>query len=345
MRYLLALAFTVLAFQTPDTFPPLGIIDFYGLRTVPQAQLLQALPYHLDDSIPADQFKSQKHAVEQKLASLPGVAAAYLTLVCCTHDHDRKSILYVGIEEATTPCQKFQPAPTGSVRLTEDVLSAGSEYDVAFPKSILEGDVGEDDSQGHSLGLDPDVRAIELRFVVLADAHVARLKDVLHHSSDGQQRALAAQVLGYVKNKQAIVPDLVAAMRDPDPNVRNNATRALLVFAEYSPKAPAQKIKISPTPFIELLNSCIWSDRNKSSGALAQLTEKRDPVLLAEIRNQALPSLLEMASWKHLGHAFDSLVILGRIGKLTDEEIQKDLDQGNRASVIAAAQEVPNHKN
>lgn len=47
--------------------------------------------------IPVDQFKSQKHAVERKLASLPGVAGAYLTLVCCTHD--RKSILYVGIEE------------------------------------------------------------------------------------------------------------------------------------------------------------------------------------------------------------------------------------------------------
>jgi len=345
MRYLLALAFTVLSIQSPDAFPPLGIIDFYGLRTVQEAQLLQVLPYHLDDSIPIDQFKSQKHAVEVKLASLPGVAAAYLTLVCCTHDHDRKSILYVGIEEASTPCQKFQSAPTGSVRLTDDVLSAGSDFDVAFRKSILKGNVAEDDSQGHSLDLDPDVRAIQLRFVALADAHVARLTDVLHHSSDGQQRALAAQVLGYVKNKQAIVPHLVAAMRDPDPDVRNNSTRALLVFAEFSPKAPAHRIEISPTPFIELLNSCIWSDRNKSSGALAQLTKKRDPLLLAEIRNEALPSLLEMASWKHLGHAWDALMILGRIGELTDEEIQKDLNQGNRASIIAAAQEVPNHKN
>lgn len=177
MRYLLALLFTFLIPQSPDAFPPLGIIDFYGLRTVPEAQLLQALPYHLDDSIPVDQFKSQKHAVEQKLASLPGIAGAYLTLVCCTRD--RKAILYVGIEEPTHPA-----------------------------------------------------------------------------------------------NKQAIVPDLVAAMRDPDPDVRNNSTRALLVFAEFSPKAPAQKIKISPRPFIELLNSCIWSDRNKSSGAGAQLTEK-----------------------------------------------------------------------
>jgi hypothetical protein len=50
MRYLLALLFTFLTPQSPDVFPPLGIIDFYGLRTVPEAQLLQALPYHLDNS-------------------------------------------------------------------------------------------------------------------------------------------------------------------------------------------------------------------------------------------------------------------------------------------------------
>ncbi|MGC2829405.1 MAG: HEAT repeat domain-containing protein [Candidatus Acidiferrum sp.] len=343
MRYLLALLFTFLTLQSPDAFPPLGIIDFYGLRTVPEARLREALPYHMGDSIQIDQFKSQKHAVEQKLASIPGVDGAFLTLVCCTQD--RKSILYVGIEEPSTPCQKFQPAPTGSVRLTEDVPSAGSDYDIAFHKSILKGNFAEDDSQGHSLDLDPDVRAIQLRFVDLADAHLANLKEVLRNSSDGQQRAWAAQVLGYVKDKQAIVPGLVAAMRDPDPDVRNNATRALLVFAEFSPKPPAHKINISPKPFIEMLNSCAWSDRNKSSGALAQLTEKRDPALLTEIRNQALPSLVEMATWKNLGHAWYSLMILGRIGGLTDDEIQKDLDQGNRASVIAAAQEVANHKN
>ena len=125
-------------------------------------------------------------------------------------------------------------------------------------------------------------------------------------------------------------------MRDPDPDVRNNATRALLVFAEFSPKPPVQKIKISPQPFIEMLNSCIWSDRNKSSAALAKLTEKRDPALLAEIRSQALPSLLEMASWKNLGHALYPLMILGRIGGLPDDEIQKNLERGNRDSIIAA---------
>lgn len=334
MSYLLAFLL-FLSLQPPNAFPPLGVIDFYGLRTVPETRLREALPYRMGDIIQIDKFKSQKHSVEQKLASIPGIDGAFLTLVCCTQD--RKSILYVGIEESDTPCQKFQPAPTGSVRLSADVVSAGNDFDVAFHRSILKGNFAEDRSQGHALDFDPDVRAIQLRFIVLADAHLAQLRDVLHNSSDPSQRALAAQVLGYVKDKQAIVPDLVTATRDPGADVRNNSTRALLVFAEFSPKPPVQKIKISPQPFIEMLNSCIWSDRNKSSGALAKLTEKRDPTLLAEIRDEALPSLLEMARWKYSGHALDSLMILGRIGGLSDDEVQKDLDHGDRETVIAAA--------
>jgi len=148
---------------------------------------------------------------------------------------------------------------------------------------------------------------------------------------------LVAEVLGYAKDKQALVPDLTTAMRDPSPVVRNNATRAFLVFARFSPKPPAQKINIPPEPFVAMLNSCIWTDRNKSSGSLGQLTEQRDPSLLAILREQALPSLVEMARWKSMGHAWSSLVILGRIDGLSEEEIQKDLGQGNREKIITAA--------
>jgi hypothetical protein len=345
MRFIAALLFVFLTTQTSNSFPPLGIIDFYGLRTVSEAQVLQALPYHLGDTINVDQFKSQKHAAEQKLASIPGVVEAHLTLVCCNLDNpnERKSILYVGIAENGSRCPEFQPVPAGSVRLTSDVLTAGDDYEVAFQKAIQSGDFAEDDSQGYALDDNPGVRAVQLQFPRLAEVHLANLKDVLHNSSDSHQRAIAAQVLGYVKDKQAIVPDLVAAMRDPEADVRNNASRALLVFAEFSPKPPASKINVPPEPFIQMLNSCIWSDRNKSAGALAQLSEKRDPVLMAALRKQALPALIEMANWKSSGHALSSLRILGRIGGLSDDTIQSKLAQGDRASIIAAAKEAANH--
>jgi hypothetical protein len=138
--------------------------------------------------------------------------------VSLKHSPDRRRLVRIDL-------QPHACDPPGNVRLIEVVLRAGSDFDAAFHKSIPKCNFAEDDSQGHALDDDPDVRAIQLRFVVLADAHLANLKDVLSNSSDGYQRALAAQVLGYVKDKQAIAADLVAAMRDPDLDVRNNSIR------------------------------------------------------------------------------------------------------------------------
>jgi len=280
-------------------------------------------------------FEPKKRASEQKLEAIPGIKSAFLTRVCCAEDH--KSMLYVGVEEAGAPCLRFHPAPNGTVRLPTEVVKAGQEVEAAWEKAILAGDAAEDDSQGYALGHDPGLRAAQFRYVALAQTHRANLLDVLHNSSDDQQRALAAEVLGYIKDKQAVVGDLVAAMRDPSPDVRNNATRTLVVFARFAPEPPAAKIQIPLRPFIELLNSCVWWDRNKSSAALAELTEQRDPALLAELRKEALPSLMEMARWKDMGHAASSLLILGRIGGLSDEQMEKDLETGDREAILDAA--------
>jgi HEAT repeat protein len=118
---------------------------------------------------------------------------------------------------------------------------------------------------------------------------------VLHESSEADRRALAAQLLGYVTDKQSVVDDLVQAMRDPDENVRNNAMRALMVFTRMT-TAPAPRVPYEP--FVEMLNSPVWTDRNKSSNGLQQLSRGRDAALLSALREQVLGSLVEMAAWK-----------------------------------------------
>jgi hypothetical protein len=60
----------------------------------------------------------------------------------------------------------------------------------------------------------------------------------------------------------------------------------------------ALRLVVRPAPFIDLLNSIEWTDRNKSSFALEMLTESRDPALLLDLRARALRSLIEMARWK-----------------------------------------------
>src|SRR5262249_24445663 len=140
------------------------------------------------------------------------------------------------------------------------------------------------------------------------------LRDVLRHSADAEQRALAAQVVAYAANKQAVVKDLVEAMRDPAEEVRNNAMRALAVMAGSARQTAKQQIRIPARPFSEMLNSIEWTDRNKSSFALLRLTDKRDPAVLAELCQKALPSLIEMAHWKSSSHANAPFFLLGRVG-------------------------------
>ena len=74
-------------------------------------------------------------------------------------------------------------------------------------------------------------------------------------------------------------------------------------------------------PFVDLLNSIDWPDRNKSSAALLQLTEGRDPALLNDLRSRALDSLIEMARWKSPGHAYMPFFILGRVAGMSEDAI------------------------
>jgi hypothetical protein len=186
---------------------------------------------------------------------------------------------------------------------------------------------------------DPVTRAIQERFPAFAQRDLPLLRPALRESDDESHRALAAQVIAYAADKRAVVDDLAAAMRDPAPEVRNNAMRALALFAQYAREHPESKLSVPSRPFINLLNSVDWTDRNKSSAALQQLTESRDPALLQELRDHALDSLVEMARWKSPGHAYMPFFVLGRVAGMTEEAIAAAWDRKDAESVIKAAEQ------
>ncbi|HKS40131.1 MAG TPA: HEAT repeat domain-containing protein [Blastocatellia bacterium] len=309
--------------------PPIGIIDFYGLHNLSENQARQALKIKEGDSVPA----SLDDAVKE-LRALPGVEHVHLSLGCC--DSNGKSTLYIGIEEKGFPALRFRPAPKKNVLLPDDVVEAGRDFLNAIEQAVLSGDAAEDESQGHALTHYPAARAIQEQYIKFAARDLKQLRDVLHNSNNAEHRAVAAQVIAYTKNKQAVVSDLVAAIKDPDDTVRNNAMRALGVMAQAQTEGKL-KIRIPWSPFVEMLNSSVWKDRNKSSLTLMRLTQKRDPVLLAQLRDRALESLVEMARWKDKGHAGASLYILGRIAGISDKEIFEAFDKNNREAIINAA--------
>ena len=319
------------------THPPIaqkaaivGIVDFYGLRQTTQAQVREVLRIVEGDSI----TESTLRTAEKRLRAVPGVSDARVDGVCCEND---KTLVYVGIEEKGTPALRFNPPPKGKARLPEDIVRAGAAFDAAFEKALERGDFQEDQSQGHSLMHDPGVRAVQEGFVALADRYDTQLRQALRDSDKPEQRALAAQVLGYATDKASVVGHLSAAMRDPAVDVRNNATRALWLIAAWAHKAPERKIQVPADPFVDLLNSLTWTDRNKSSLALMSLTEPRDPALLSSLRQKALPALIEMARWKSRGHAVASAMILGRVAGVPEKELVSAAASGDHATIVDAA--------
>lgn len=322
--------FLLLFGSTYGQAPPIGIVDFYGLRSLTEQQARAALQIKEGDAgnpLP----RAAEKETQRRLEALLNVEQARLNFVCCEAG---KVILYVGIRERGAPTLQFRTAPKGVIRLPETIARAGEEFQNALTEAVLRGDAGEDDSQGHALFSNPNLRAIQDRFITFASQDLPRLRAVLHESSDAGHRALAAQVIAYAANKREIVKDLVYGMSDPDGVVRNDSMRSLEVLAVFAKNSPRQRINIPVQPFVEMLNSIEWTDRNKSSFALYRLTEKRDPAILSSLRKRALSSLVEMARWKSPGHAMPAFTLLGRVGKFSEEEIQKAWSSGNRESLI-----------
>jgi hypothetical protein len=310
----------------------IGIIDFYGLRQITAAQAREVLGFAEGDVVrPGSDARAE---AERRLTELPGVLSAHLNAVCCD---EGRAILYVGIEEQGGPALAFRAPPREPIRLPSDVVEAGEAFLRALMDAVRRGNAEEDDSNGHSLMHDPAVRAIQERFIDYAARGLDRLREVARRSGDETHRALAAQILGYAADKRAVVDDLVYGMQDPSESVRNNAMRALAVIAGFAAASPDRGIRVPYEPFVDLLNSPFWTDRNKASFALEELSTKRDPPLLGALRARALPALVEMARWKSDGHAGAAFFLLGRIGGLSEDEIQAAWKQRDRETIIRAA--------
>ena len=328
MRAAFCLA-AVLALQ--DAPPPIGLVELYGLRRVAEAPIRQAVGLQAGDAFP----ESNKEIVA-RLERVPGVAEARLEGVCC---NDGRMVLFVGIRETGIPGMTFRPAPHGTARLPEDIVKAGADFQQSFMAAVMRGEAGEDRSLGYSLMKDPGTRAIQERFPAFAARDLPLLKTVIRESSDDSERALAAQVIAYAPDKASVVLDLVGAMHDTSANVRNNSMRALALFAQYAQENASSRLSVPAAPFVDLLNSIDWPDRNKSSAALLQLTESRDPTLLTELRDRALDSLIEMTRWKSPGHAYMPFFILGRVAGMSEDAISAAWERKDPEAVVSAARQ------
>lgn len=307
--------------------PRVGSIDLYGLGEVSEDDIRHALGLHA-----GDRLEVPSEELEGRLETVPGVARASVTTICCDDDGDK--LLYVGIASSEATSFEYRPSPTSDLVLDEEIFTALEEFGTAFSAAVRSGNSGDDISAGHSLMDDAATRAQQERFLVLAQERLDELRRVLRNAADPAQRAGAALMIGYAPDKRAVIGDLLDAVRDSDGIVRNNATRALGAIAHLAQRKPELGLEIDAEPFVAMLNSVVWSDRNKGLMVLHQLTHDRDAELLSLLRKQALPSLIEMTRWSNLGHAYGAIIILGRMSGLSDEEVEDALMEGEREALL-----------
>jgi len=317
--------------------PKIGVIEIFGAKKTPRDKILKALGAVEGDPLPSSKVES-----EGRIELVPGVVRASIEAVCC---ESGRAILYVGVEEKGAETHfEYNSQPAQELRLPEEVEERWMEFIGSLNVAVAAGKADEDLTQGHSLMADADVRKSQMKFLEMAARHVEVLRNVLRNSEDEQQRGIAAFVLQYAADKKRVAADLQYAMRDPDSTVRNNAMRGLAALAVFAQLNPQAELKISSTWFIEMLNSTHFTDRNKASMALMNLTEKRDEGTMTQMRDRGVPALLEMAQWKSLGHALPGFILLGRLVGWSEEEIHEKWKQGAREELLRLAQDLTKKK-
>lgn len=314
-----------------DEFFTVGAIDFYGHTNVKVDQLRSKLPLRVGDKFSPHSKEKIVDGFKQAIKQTTGREPTDIAPVCC--DDRGRVMIYVGLRGESAPQSLYNAAPRGSARLPRAALKIHGTAERAWLQAMEKGVLGEDDSQGYALSLDPETRAKQMALHAYVARHAAVVERVLASARETMQRQIAAEMLGYAGRSRAQIRALIRASHDIDGGVRNNAMRALVVLVRSSSQVSA----IVPAEcFVGLLNSGIWTDRNKSAALLVVLTQQRDSRLFACLREQALTPLIEMARWSYPGHADSARLILGRIAGIHEQTITRLLGRHEVEPIINA---------
>ena len=302
----------------------IGEIEFFGYSRIDLNKLRAALPFHERDGFDGEIFAAKFEQAAEAVKQVSGQWPTDITNVCC--DGEGNWVIFIGLSGKTI---RYNPPPKGTARLPENIVNLYERFIKVNMESVQKGATAEDHSQGYALSADPPLRSIQLEMRAYAVEHGALLRDVLETSPDERQRMVAAELLGYARQSKTQLAALVRANQDSNGTVRNNATRALIVLAESSPKVARE---IPAEGFIELLLSGTWSDLNKASNLLDSITKSRGAKMLARLRQkEVLDRLIEIARWR--SHGGPARYILGRIAGI-DEGRLEQLVKANKVEAI-----------
>lgn len=220
---------------------------------------------------------------------------------------DRKSFLTVDVVEKGEETRlKLGEPPTGNVEVPADVLAWVRQYEKASFRMFQIRPKGfRDINEGHYRDSDPGLREYEEKMLEMVPAHYDVLVRALREDRDPEKRACCATLLGWAKDKKAVVAPLEAALKDPEAQVRANAARSLIPIAYL---AGHSRIPFPLDPVIEQLHYPTASDRNKAVALLLHLAGNEESH--AAIRDRASDVLVKIAGAKQPAQREHSLTLL-----------------------------------
>jgi hypothetical protein len=294
-------------------------IFFFGYGGLDLDKIKPSLPVHVGDNWSSESIARLSKSIETLTGHKPTDIAAI------TYKNDNL-VLYIGLPGSSSHSLSYNAEPTGDSHLPQAVEGLYKQAVEATSEALRKGGVSADASNGYGISSDPKLRTSELAMRDFAVTHKELIFQVLGTSADPQQRALAAHALGYGERSKRQSAALIAATRDANANVRNNATRALSILALTDPTIEQQ---IPIEQLCEMLNSGSWTDRNKatslleSTGLLETSLKNNDSALISILRTHCLDSLCEMACWDTADNAELYRSILARIAGIPDTQRQK----------------------
>lgn len=327
---LVLFASIISAQETPKR---IGAIEFFGYPGLDLNKIRASLPIREGDSFDAVDVKVFEtiDRIRESVKTSSGKLPTDVAPVCC--DTHGNYMIFIGLAGNSTVNTSYNAVPTGTVRLPPATVNLYRQLMDLNSSLVSQGRATEDRSKGYALSTDENLRTKQLEARAFAIGHQQLLSRVLRASADREQRTVAAYFRGYARQSRSQIADLVWASRDAHDAVRNNAIRALGVLAESNSKIAGH---ISPEPFIAMLKSGVWTDRNKGGYLLEQISKSRNAKLLRLLRAEALEALIEMARWRSGGHAASARTILGRIAGIEEKRIKQMIAAGEIEQIIEA---------
>lgn len=283
--------------------PTLAGIDVFGNTTTPTAAVVEMIGL-----LPGDEVTPGiVTRLDQKLNTSGKFAYAK---VSSTVYGNRKSYLMVDIvEKGEEGRMVLIPPPTGNVNVPKELLDWVVSYEKASVEAFRTNPRRPTDiDQGHYLDSDERPRKYENQMLEMVPKHYTVLVKALKEDKDPVKRALCARLLGWSKDKKAVIAPLQAALKDPDVDVRANAARSLIPIAYYSVH---HDITMPLEPILEQIHYPTSSDRTKALALLLHLAGNK--ASHATIKARAGGLLVQMAGAKlhhQRNHALTLLTLI-----------------------------------